>query len=86
MKQSIVSLSSKRGLAPRPKTAQVFRQRVVLANGASYTINTTLPRPYMVSIKDITNMPLNNPDSHALSSIGGQESRRSKFEQRYEGL
>ncbi|CCD31368.1 mitochondrial ribosomal protein subunit L31 [Schizosaccharomyces pombe] len=73
-------------LSVRSQTVQTFQQRIVLANGASYLVNTTLPKPYILSIKDITNMPLNNPKVNALSSIRGQESRRSKFEERYEGL
>ncbi|EQC52974.1 hypothetical protein SJAG_05573 [Schizosaccharomyces japonicus yFS275] len=79
MRVSLCRLAVKRVSVP-----MIFRQSVVLANGASFTFNSTFPRGSIASTKDVTNQPLYNPRTGLAKAIYAEESRVNRFKRRYQ--
>ncbi|KAL1922492.1 mitochondrial 54S ribosomal protein bL31m [Calcarisporiella thermophila] len=69
--------ATKHGANPLP---EMFDQRIVLSNGATYVIRSTSPRQQVVLSKDTRNHPLWNPDtsSESLQDESGQLARFAK--------
>ncbi|PVU87710.1 hypothetical protein BB559_005923 [Furculomyces boomerangus] len=62
-----------------PALPEIFRQRVVLSDGSTFTIRSTSPRAILKLSKDTRNHPLWNPQNqYDLNDEGGHLSRFQK--------
>ncbi|CAG8514048.1 hypothetical protein C2G38_2111572 [Gigaspora rosea] len=76
---STKSLPQKPQMATRP---ELFTQRIILSNGATYTIRTTSPKSLIKLIKDTRNHPLWNPTTQ-YDSLDDESGQLSKFTKKF---
>ncbi|QSL64532.1 hypothetical protein MERGE_001833 [Pneumocystis wakefieldiae] len=72
-----------RNITQRLARPRQFQQIVVLSDKSTFTIPTTSPKPIIWITKDQRNHPLWNPNKKQQIDESDNESRLSKFKQRF---
>ncbi|CAG8433599.1 1187_t:CDS:2 [Ambispora gerdemannii] len=81
-----VNYPSAESMTPKKTTLSIprpglYTQKIILTDGATYTIQTTSPKPFVKLVRDTRNHPLWNPEmKHGMQDESGQ---LSKFQRKF---
>ncbi|CAG8637851.1 3289_t:CDS:1 [Ambispora leptoticha] len=82
----LVNYPSAESMTPKKTTLSIprpglYTQKIILTDGATYTIQTTSPKPLVKLVRDTRNHPLWNPElKHGMQDESGQ---LSKFQRKF---